>query len=731
MMMTFQSRNDESSSAPPPAWSDAHGFATLATPAGYPMAILQQSRMELPVCRAELEIMACLGLMLRHADAALMDLEQQPQQQIKIQATQQFLQRIEEKEERLDGGPRRAFATPSSLERRLERWQFDKIWSYAWKEWCHIHQQQQKKNRQYSYISPVESVFQKDLDEALTQGLLPRLKRGIHSTLRSSLEKRYPPQTLDRHPGAPQIIDWCHPSLYAFQNPSVPLPETSPKEDNLYTITQSPPWESFLGTEIEIHSPPENKVNDDNDNEGELNLFGPNAPPPHSSHLEHVSSAQGFQWLPSEFYVTEEEGTDENQQSLHCQINSYISGLHPTENVELYHDIAHLFAQAVPVLERALTHTWCGNNNSSNPPEIRQRRPRIRIPPYYGDLAREHQKVQAQETAMGASLFGNDSDDEEDKEEDNDPFGIPPFELPTYSELYHHVNLRNRPLQVAVKLATLELAPGENYTGGWWHVEGMLHDRIVATACCYLEHDNIMGGDLEFRTSIREPYRAVKPKQRPRNHPYSHDFETEQEGESDSSESSFNEEDENRHWRQVIFGLQEGDPLVQPRGSCETRPGRILAWPNLYQHRTQPVRLVDPTQPGRRTICCFFLVDPTLRIRSTATVPPQCWEWVSKGIHDALQPLVPIEAVRNKILDYVKALPPKRAAQNTQEEQNDGNKNNNSGSSYWFSYQDACQRRKELVAERSFLSSESTPQGREAFCAPALGSQLGGGILAD
>jgi hypothetical protein len=77
----------------------------------------------------------------------------------------------------------------------------------------------------------------------------------------------------------------------------------------------------------------------------------------------------------------------------------------------------------------------------------------------------------------------------------------------------------------------------------------------------------------------------------------------------------------------LAYGLK--DALIQNLGACSTPAGRILAWPNTLQHRVGPVQLIDETKPGKRTILCFFLVDPTLRIRSTATVPPQQQAWIS------------------------------------------------------------------------------------------------------
>ena len=51
------------------------------------------------------------------------------------------------------------------------------------------------------------------------------------------------------------------------------------------------------------------------------------------------------------------------------------------------------------------------------------------------------------------------------------------------------------------------------------------------------------------------------------------------------------------------------------------------------------VKLADKTKPGHRTLCCFHLVDPTLRIRSTATVPPQQEAWLWKAVSSDINKL--------------------------------------------------------------------------------------------
>ena len=45
------------------------------------------------------------------------------------------------------------------------------------------------------------------------------------------------------------------------------------------------------------------------------------------------------------------------------------------------------------------------------------------------------------------------------------------------------------------------------------------------------------------------------------------------------------------------------------------------------QHRVSGFKLDDPTKPGHRRFLAVWLVDPNLRIISTANVPPQRQDW--------------------------------------------------------------------------------------------------------
>ena len=80
-------------------------------------------------------------------------------------------------------------------------------------------------------------------------------------------------------------------------------------------------------------------------------------------------------------------------------------------------------------------------------------------------------------------------------------------------------------------------------------------------------------------------------------------------------------------WLSEVFGCEDEGPTVQEIGSVETREGRLLTFPNILQHRVGPFKLADPTKSGHRKIVALFLVDPNIKVISTAHVPCQQQEW--------------------------------------------------------------------------------------------------------
>lgn len=192
-----------------------------------------------------------------------------------------------------------------------------------------------------------------------------------------------------------------------------------------------------------------------------------------------------------------------------------------------------------------------------------------------------------------------------------------------------------------VKLASICLTPEKpTYEGGSWHVEGMADEAIVATAIYYASCENVTASSLAFRQAHSGYV------------PHAQDY-------RDADDAVYN-----------VYDLADGSKLSQQLGTCSTIERRALAFPNTLQHRVRPFKLVDVTKPGRRDILVFFLVDPSKRITSTASVPPQQASW--------------------------RATATKRA---------------NAG----LSYADACARRERLMKERGLMTKQTVEHFEQTF----------------
>jgi hypothetical protein len=96
----------------------------------------------------------------------------------------------------------------------------------------------------------------------------------------------------------------------------------------------------------------------------------------------------------------------------------------------------------------------------------------------------------------------------------------------------------------------------------------------------------------------------------------------------------------------------------------------------VVHHQVQPFGLADPRRPGHRKILAMFLVDPHIRILSTANVPPQRSDWWAEQIRD-IKPLSKLpEEIFQTILAHV---------------------------DFPISWQDALKIRKDLMLERGMM----------------------------
>ncbi|KII93280.1 hypothetical protein PLICRDRAFT_121679, partial [Plicaturopsis crispa FD-325 SS-3] len=188
----------------------------------------------------------------------------------------------------------------------------------------------------------------------------------------------------------------------------------------------------------------------------------------------------------------------------------------------------------------------------------------------------------------------------------------------------HVVSLKGRTVQMIVDISEVRLQPnGPNYTGSTWKVAGMRNERIVACAFYCVSMQNIVDSSTEFRMAVTSP-------------------------------RGFSAGDTGATVR--TWGFQDGEAQVQQVGSAPLRAGFGIAFPNIYQHRSTPLHLLDPTKEGHQTVLTLFLVDPEIQpIISTSRVPPQQKGWIRRAVEDSADARFPVELV-TRIVDEVDGL---------------------------------------------------------------------------
>jgi hypothetical protein len=170
-------------------------------------------------------------------------------------------------------------------------------------------------------------------------------------------------------------------------------------------------------------------------------------------------------------------------------------------------------------------------------------------------------------------------------------------------------NLKNRRIQIVVKIASIELTSNNpKYDGGSWHTEGMPYEQICATVIEYLQIKNITESFLEFR----------KP-------------------------TYINDEDmdypQNDHkYTAHHYGLtaHHDGKMNRYLGLIKCNENSFVVFPNTLQHRVKDFEIANHLKTphntsfstqglGQRTILALFVIDPDNRIISTQDVPVSTW----------------------------------------------------------------------------------------------------------
>ncbi|CEJ82727.1 hypothetical protein VHEMI02776 [[Torrubiella] hemipterigena] len=423
-------------------------------------------------------------------------------------------------------------------------------------------------------------------DKLLTDDLITELKAAV-----SSFEN-VPDAKKDWHPGSNnQVLDLVHPSLWP-----IVYGRTRILPDKQISIADCL---DHAGLGVVIPRP-----------------FHPDRDDPYRQ--IHTYSDK-FQWLPCNVAI--KDGT--------AKIESYINNAHPRIHADLYPVIEKFIAKSLPALD--LVYRWPNDYDTQRirehqaqhaciiedscrscyPQACPERYINAQSPEEFDALLKRQLSGEVHEEDDPRGDHGEMWDIDVDEKDINDPrlkwfiathpmALTPDLRLPKLplGKLGCFENFSR--LQFIVKLANIHLTPeNPTYEGGSWHVEGMRNEHICATALYYYDSDNITDSHLDFRTNANR--------------------------EDLSMELSHEQSDDLSIQR--VLNIDTSGPAVQEIGGVNTRQGRALFFPNVYQHRVRDFKLADPTRPGHRKILALFLVDPKIPVISSANVPPQQLDW--------------------------------------------------------------------------------------------------------
>ncbi len=113
-------------------------------------------------------------------------------------------------------------------------------------------------------------------------------------------------------------------------------------------------------------------------------------------------------------------------------------------------------------------------------------------------------------------------------------------------------------------------------------------------------------------------------------------------------------ESDNYSWFPTIFGLEDGKKSTKEAGIMDIPEGRLVTFPNLLFYAHNDFQLVDKTRNGHLKMLTLLLVDPNIRLISSALVPCQQYDWWVKEVTMDGGPLqaLPYD-VRMEIVGYI------------------------------------------------------------------------------
>lgn len=160
------------------------------------------------------------------------------------------------------------------------------------------------------------------------------------------------------------------------------------------------------------------------------------------------------------------------------------------------------------------------------------------------------------------------------------------------------ISLKNRTLQVITKIVTYDLNDEE--MEGAWHVEGMSHENIVATAVVVLEQEDNFEAELLFKRRFTLCESTMIFNSTGQDRP---DFmNIYLEGHSRDKNSK------------LLSGLI---PLCK----ISTQKGSLTVFPNSHIHKLNTKN--SSKKAKKRTVIVFWLINPDKRVISTKHIDPQ------------------------------------------------------------------------------------------------------------
>jgi hypothetical protein len=218
----------------------------------------------------------------------------------------------------------------------------------------------------------------------------------------------------------------------------------------------------------------------------------------HESNSDEATMKSAYAWIPSVFTVSK-DGRD-------VSIGGYINGLGTREQYPvLFRVLEQVFKVVMPVLERAVYfNTENIMAGASEPGESSLQYVSIFCDPgLAGRFAERHAFLNGsgKETIVDWKALRERHKEERRREEeaamlaDRQKVHNIEQEKTRYQESCQSrdapspTRWAGQTLKVVVKAANYVLEPGQEY-GGTWHIEGMPHERIVASAIYYYERDN-------------------------------------------------------------------------------------------------------------------------------------------------------------------------------------------------------------------------------------------------